>query len=702
MDDREESHDGEASADPAYAPTEALSAPTAPTLHLSDPAPPAAGTAPTVLLPEPPAAAGAEGSAATGGSTADEALPAGPGADRDLELLSRQTRFRIEKLLGEGGMGKVYRAFDTELARPVALKVLFASDGEADARFAREAQAQARVDHPHVGKVYETGAIGGRRYIVMQLIPGETLDRAGAAMTLEQKVLAVRRVCEGVHAAHRIGLVHRDIKPSNILVARTEEGEHHPYVLDFGIARDLEAGQTATSAVVGTPWYMAPEQVAAGAVDRRTDVYALGVTLYQLLSGKLPITGTGSVDVLVRVLREEPVPLMVADPKLPADLQTVVMKCLEKDPVRRYDSARALAEDLGRFLDGEPVAARPATFGYRLAKKVRKHRTLVAVAASALAVVAVVGVLALRDSFRARRLESLSASYGAEAERFEWMLRAERQMPLHDTRPLETRLHERLSGVRSEVDQLPPSERGPGLYALGRGELALGNVAEAEDLLDQAWKLGNRGPMVAYWRGKAKALTLKRDLDHARSRTHGEERAQAIEEVMRRDREAAVASLQAGGASSLEGEDYGRALLEWAEGRPRVAIDLAARQLERLPFFYDARILIGDAELELARAEGASAEESSAALERAREAYGAAAAIGASDPRPYQRLCELGLERARTATAADERRSAAEEALASCDRALVADATDELAIETRSAVREFLDGVSRAESRGPG
>jgi hypothetical protein len=686
--------------DAAYAPTESLSEPTAPTLHLTDPPARSAGTAPTVRLPDPPTAAAGRPAE----SRANAGPPAAPAGDVDLELLSRQTRFRIEQLLGEGGMGKVYRAFDTELARPVALKVLFASDRDADARFAREAQAQARVDHPHVGKVYETGSIGGRRYIVMQLIQGETLDRAGAGMTLEQKVLALRRVSEGVHAAHRIGLVHRDIKPSNVLVARTEEGEHHPYVLDFGIARDLESGQTATSAIVGTPWYMAPEQVSAAAVDRRTDVYALGVTLYQLLTGKLPITGTGSVDVLVRVLREEPIPLLVADPHLPADLQTVVMKCLEKDPSRRYDSARALAEDLGRFLDGDPVAARPATLAYRTAKKLRKHRILVAVAAAAMAAVVTVGLVALRQSWRAKKVEDLSATYGEEAERFEWVLRAERQMPLHDTRPLEARLHARLTSVRSEIDRLPAAERGPGLYALGRGELALGNVTVAEELLDQAWNLGNRGPMVAYWRGKAKILTLKRDLDRARSLWTGERRAQAIEDVMRSDREAAVVSLQAGHGKGMEDEAFGRALLEWAAGRPRAAIDLALQQLERSPYFYDARILIGDAELELARA-AATAEEREIALDRARTAYAAAAEIGASDPRPHQRLCELGLDRALSAAPADGRRLAAE-ALESCDRALVADATDELALETRSAVQDFLAAgeapVSRAGSRGPG
>src|SRR5262249_33492127 len=152
---------------------------------------------------------------------------------------------------------------------------------------------------------------------------------------LEQKLQLVKQVAEGVHAAHRAGLVHRDLKPSNVIVERKDDGRWFPYVMDFGIAREVSApGATSTGVVLGTPWYMSPEQARgdSGAVDRRSDVYALGATLYELVSGRPPFDGESNVTVLLRLLHEEPVPLRTLEPSLPRDVQTIVMKCLEKDP----------------------------------------------------------------------------------------------------------------------------------------------------------------------------------------------------------------------------------------------------------------------------------------------------------------------------------------------------------------------------------
>jgi serine/threonine-protein kinase len=667
--------------DGAWAPTESHAASTAPTLLLDasgDVAPPAAAA--------PPASAEAA------------AAPAAT-VDRERELLAGQPRFRIERLLGEGGMGKVYLAFDTVLARPVALKVLFASDREADERFEREARAQARVDHPHVCKVYETGAIAGRRYIVMQYVEGASLGHAVEGAGLERKVRVLRQVCEGVHAAHRIGLVHRDIKPSNVLVTTDDNGDFHPYVMDFGIARDLQAGRTATSAVVGTPWYMAPEQVAGGEVDRRTDVYALGVTLYQLLTGKLPITGTGSVDVLVRVLHEEPVPLARVDPRLPVDLQTVVMKCLEKDPARRYDSARALADDLGRYLEGEPVAARPATFAYRWAKRIRRNRLAWAIGTAGAIAALAIAALAAREAWLARRLESDAASFAIEAERFEWILRAERQMPLHDTRPLEARLRERLANLAAEVPNLPPATRGHGYYAVGRGALALGEIAQADRLLDLAWANGSRAPVVAYWRGRAKVEMLRSALESARRIADRDLRRSTIAAVRARYRDAAVDSLAAGQAAPVLSQAYSRALLDWAEGRFEDAATGGHEQLAVAPFLYEAWLLIGDAAVELAHREEAGAADSGA-LERAVRAFGRAAAIGASDPRPHQRLCSLELMRAAAPGASAPAREHLELAARHCANALVADASDAAAVEADAEVHRQLAGLDGTAGGG--
>src|SRR6185503_19596108 len=184
-----------------------------------------------------------------------------------------------------------------------------------------------------------------------------------------------------VQAAHRIGIIHRDIKPSNIMVERMEDGSWRPYIMDFGIARDIsDPGITATNVVIGTPAYMAPEQVLGekGGVDRRTDVYALGATLYAVLAGKPPFDGSG-MDLFVKLTSEEPTPLSKVIPSVPKDLDTIVSKCLEKEASRRYDSARSLADDLGRYLAGEPIFAHRATWQYRISKKIKKHKTIAAV-----------------------------------------------------------------------------------------------------------------------------------------------------------------------------------------------------------------------------------------------------------------------------------------------------------------------------------
>src|SRR5438132_12729699 len=192
-------------------------------------------------------------------------------------------------------------------------------------------------------------------YIAIECVSGATLDEAARRMTLEEKVRVMQKSAEGLHAAHRVGLIHRDVKPGNILVERTDDGEWRPYVTDFGLAREVERpGLTMTvgGLAVGTPQYMAPEQARGevGRLDRRVDVYGLGVTLYEILAGHPPFSGASVLDVFLQVVSADPPSLRASDPSIPRDLETIVLKCLEKDPARRYDSARALAEDLGRYL----------------------------------------------------------------------------------------------------------------------------------------------------------------------------------------------------------------------------------------------------------------------------------------------------------------------------------------------------------------
>ncbi|HLM76415.1 MAG TPA: protein kinase, partial [Polyangiaceae bacterium] len=286
------------------------------------------------------------------------------------------------EFLGEGGMGRVYKVFDPALRRYIALKFIRDEDHRLIRRFFREAQAQARIDHEFVCKVYDVGEVEGLPYIAMQYIDGKSLKDAAHQLTLDQKVTIVRQVAHALYAAHRMGIIHRDIKPSNIMVEQRDDGSYHPYLMDFGLAREIaQAGETATGVIEGTPSFMAPEQARGDHknLDRRVDIYSLGASLYHLIAQRPPFVGDSSLSVLLALDKEEATPLRKIVPSLPEDLEIIVMKCLEKDPGQRYDSAKALADDLDRYLSGDPIAARRASLAYVLLKKIRKHKALFAV-----------------------------------------------------------------------------------------------------------------------------------------------------------------------------------------------------------------------------------------------------------------------------------------------------------------------------------
>ncbi|HEX6839250.1 MAG TPA: serine/threonine-protein kinase, partial [Polyangia bacterium] len=290
-------------------------------------------------------------------------------------IVVESERYQMLELLGRGGMGEVHKAYDPRLGRHLALKVMREANPEQAARLVSEARAQARVDHPNVCKVYGVGELAnGLPFIALQFIEGKMLGAVAKQMTREERIAVIRDVADALHAAHRQGLVHRDVKPSNILVEKRETG-WHPYVTDFGIAREIDApGMTKTGVVTGTPLYMAPEQARGltSQIDRRTDVYGLGATLYELLCGRRPFESESTLVVMWKLLNEDVTPLRAIDPTIPVDLETIVMKCLEKEPSRRYDSARELAEDLKAWADGEPIHARRSSLGYRLVKRARK------------------------------------------------------------------------------------------------------------------------------------------------------------------------------------------------------------------------------------------------------------------------------------------------------------------------------------------
>ena len=280
-------------------------------------------------------------------------------------------RFRIVRELGRGGMGVVYEALQTQINRPVAIKVILAGEFAQTAelrRFQVEAESVARLDHPNIVPVFEVGEERGRPYFTMKLCTGGSLDDHLDRYRASPREVAslVARIARAVHHAHRRGILHRDLKPSNILL----DAEGEPLVADFGLARVLDADHelTRTGTLLGSPPYMAPEQAmgSRGDLTTATDVYGLGTILYALLSGRPPFRGATPLETLDQVRHREPEPPGGPGHPVDRDLRTVCLKCLEKDPKRRYESAGELAEDLERWLVGEPIRARPVGLWDRL------------------------------------------------------------------------------------------------------------------------------------------------------------------------------------------------------------------------------------------------------------------------------------------------------------------------------------------------
>jgi WD40 repeat protein/tRNA A-37 threonylcarbamoyl transferase component Bud32 len=325
---------------------------------------------------------------------AEEATGRAPPAIVGYELLEE---------LGRGGMGVVYKARQVKANRLVALKMVL-SGGQAGpddlARFRTEAEAVARLQHPHVVQVFEVGEHQGLPFFSLEFCPGGSLDRKldGTPWQPAEAAGLVEALARAMHAAHQRGIIHRDLKPANVLLA--EDGTAK--VADFGLARKLdEQGRTQTGAVLGTPSYMAPEQAGASkGVGPAADTYALGAVLYELLVGRPPFKGPTPLDTVLQVVSEEPVAVRRLQPKVPRDLETICLKCLEKDPKKRYSSALALAEDLQRFRLGEAVHARPVG---ALGRAVRWARRRPAVATLAvLSVLAPLSLLVLGLVYNAR------------------------------------------------------------------------------------------------------------------------------------------------------------------------------------------------------------------------------------------------------------------------------------------------------------
>jgi Tol biopolymer transport system component/tRNA A-37 threonylcarbamoyl transferase component Bud32 len=451
---------------------------------------------------------------ATGGAevTSDNLSSSNEAPLQDGTLVGYFGDYELQHVLGEGGMGIVYKARQRSLNRPVALKMIksarFPSADEIR-RFQNESEAFAQLDHPNIVPIFEVGQFEDQHYFSMKLIAGESLDKRPRNYLANPRAAAdlVAIVATAVHHAHQRGILHRDLKPANILI----DAEGRPHVTDFGLAKRVEGDSelTRSGAILGTPAYMAPEQASGkrGAVTTATDVYGLGAVLYVLLTGKGPFGGDSVIDTLEQVRERQPEPPRKLNPRVPRDLEIICVKCLEKDTRRRYPSADALAEDLKRWLDGAPIAARPVGNAARFWMTCRRRPVIAGLTAAVLVAVIVglvgtsVGLLvAVRAQAEEKKQGDLAKQHlkdALEAKAAAVLARRDAELESRRAKAQTELAEQRLYDVSMNLVQRYWEDRHSDLARLGLVELMPANQGGID----------RRGFEWFYWQRKVSSLT---------------------------------------------------------------------------------------------------------------------------------------------------------------------------------------------------
>lgn len=564
-------------------------------------------------------------------------------------------KYQFLSLLGQGGMGMVFKARDRKLGRLVALKFLSGSDAIQTQRFLQEARAQAQLDHPNICKIFEIGEVQGKPYIAMHFVDGLTLDLARSSLSLTERVRLLREAAEAVHVAHSHDVIHRDIKPSNIMIEQTPEGGTRAVLMDFGLARTTGHALTMTGEVLGTPAYMSPEQARGDTrnIDGRTDVYSLGATLYELLAGIPPFHEASVYDLLIKLNEEPAPPLRSRDQSIPEALETIVAKCLSKEPSRRYLTAQALADDLGRFLFEKRITAKKESLGSRLLYRARRNKPVTALSiglVSSLVALLAYGAWArlqaqrVQESSRreAAAQAALAERLGQEIKDIEWLLRSARQLPIHDLRNEQQLVRKRMSALKAELSSHGESGRALAHYAIGRGHLALQEFPEALSELNQAAAAGNHRPEMYYALGMTLGKHYERAMYDARMSGGGPWAQKQLQNIAPKYLTPAIAALEKSRSLKTEAPTYLEALLSFYQGNYDETLRLSQLTLAQAPWLYEAAVLAGHVHLERALKLRDSGDDGAGLPEfkKAVTSYETAAQVGRSDSLVYEGLAE--------------------------------------------------------------
>ncbi|MFI5459465.1 MAG: protein kinase [Isosphaerales bacterium] len=462
--------------------------------------------------------------------------------------------YEIVREIARGGMGVVFQARQLSLNRLVALKMILAGQLADDAdvrRFHIEAEAAANLDHPGIVPIFEVGQHEGQHYFSMAFIEGQSLSQrlAGGPLPSREAAELIGRVADAIEYAHQRGVIHRDLKPANILL----DQNGNPRITDFGLAKKVkgDSGLTGSGQIMGTPSYMPPEQAGGkrGAVGPPADVYALGATLYALLTGRPPFQAASVMDTVIQVISDEPVPPQRLNASVPRDLETICLKCLEKDQARRYASAAALGEDLRRFLAGEPIAARPVSRVERAWRWSLRNR-LAAAMLSMVVVLTVTGTLTITSLWlRAERSRRQAVAAGREAVAASQRAERSREEAVTAGQRAEANAATARRAVNDYLDRITasPQLQRPGLSGLRRDLLTqalayydsfLRESAADTDLRVEAADAQNRAAMILAELGDTsrsleagrRAVALNEQLVHDQpgQNTHRHRLAQAL------------------------------------------------------------------------------------------------------------------------------------------------------------------------------